>query len=481
MIPDSRVPTVGGGKQPRRSGREFTCIGAAGLFVTMIAAGCAHYPVNAPVTQVNPQGGYRVMNVAPVENSHELFLLLALSGGGTRAAAFSYGVLEAFRAIEVRLDGNKRRLLDEVDAISGVSGGSFTAAYYGLFGDRIFGDFESRFLKKNIQGALVSRILFNPIHWPRLFSPFFARSDLAAEYYDKEVFEGATFADLAARKGPLIVINATDMVHGTRISFAQDFFDAICSDLSRFPVGRACAASSAVPILLTPITLRNHAGNCEYVMPEPLRRAMTARSVSTRQFDLANDLRPFLDSEKKPYIHLVDGGVADNLGLRAVLERVILGGDIWTTLKYSEQEKVRKVVFVLVNAETEVDTKWDRWESVPPFAAMLASYSSIAIERYNVETVALLRESIQGWTQDVQKNRCGQGPLSTEPGACGDIQFYVVEVKFAALEDPEERTYFKRLPTSFRLSPEEVDKLRGVARRILSQSEEFQRLLRDLQ
>ena len=104
-----------------------------------------------------------------------------------------------------------------------------------------------------------------------------------------------------------------------------------------------------------------------------------------------------------------------------------------------------------------------------------------SIERYNVETVALLRESFPGWREEVQKNRCGQGPISTEPGACGDIQFYLVEVKFDALEDPVERTYFKRLPTSFRLAPEEVDKLRDAARRILSRSEDFQRLLRDLQ
>ena len=56
------------------------------------------------------------------------------------------------------IDGKKRRLLDEIDGISSVSGGSFTAGYYGLFGDRIFEDFESKFLKKNIQGALAVRI-----------------------------------------------------------------------------------------------------------------------------------------------------------------------------------------------------------------------------------------------------------------------------------------------------------------------------------
>jgi NTE family protein len=80
----------------------------------------------------------------------------------------------------VVIDGKKRRLLDEVDGISSVSGGSFTAGYYGLFGDRIFEDFETKFLKKNIQGALVIRTFLNPINWFRLSSDTFDRSDLAA-------------------------------------------------------------------------------------------------------------------------------------------------------------------------------------------------------------------------------------------------------------------------------------------------------------
>ena len=39
------------------------------------------------------------------------------------------------------------------------------------------------------------------------------------------------FDDMAARKGPVIVINATDMPYGTRIGFTQDAFDLIYSDL----------------------------------------------------------------------------------------------------------------------------------------------------------------------------------------------------------------------------------------------------------
>ncbi|NTU48895.1 MAG: patatin-like phospholipase family protein, partial [Syntrophobacteraceae bacterium] len=357
----------------------------------MAVAGCAHYPVNQPSRQYDPQAGYHPRNLIDPLNDDQLLLLLSFSGGGTRAAAFSYGVLETFRDTAVTIRGRQRRLLDEVDWISGVSGGSFTAAYYGLFRDRTFEDFESRFLKKNIQGELVRATLFNLANWGKLSSAYYNRSDLAADYYNKHVFEGKTFGDLLARKEPMIVINATDMVHGTRVSFIQDAFDLICSDLSTFPVARACAASSAVPMVLSPISLRNYAGRCGFHMPEALAEAMKPpRDVANRRLDLANNMLPFLDSKKKPYIHLVDGGVADNLGLRAALERVSLMGSPWETMKYAKMENVHKVVFVVVNAETETDDKWDRREKIPPFGAMLSSYSSIAIERYNMETVALL-------------------------------------------------------------------------------------------
>jgi NTE family protein len=111
---------------------------------------------------------------------------------------------------------------------------------------------------------------------------------------------------------------------------------------------------------------------------------------------------------------------------------------------------------------------------------MLSSYSSIAIVRYNEETLALLKESVKSWAAEIKTQRCKGGVISTEPGSCGDIKFYVVEVKFDALHDEAERRYFKGLPTSFKLSNEEVDKLREVANRLLDESAEFQRLLRDL-
>ena len=172
--------------------------------------------------------------------------------------------------------------------------------------------------------------------------------------------------------------------------------------------------------------------------------------------------------------------MADNLGLRAVLERVTAQGNVYDTLKIAGLEKVHKIIFIVVNAETEIDTRWDRMGSIPPFGTMVDSYSSIAISRYNVETIALLRESFPRWTKDVRNGRCPSGKIDTAPDACGDIEFYLVEIKFDALQDPAERTYFKRLPTSFSLPPEDVDKLRAAAHRILIHSRDFQRLSKDL-
>ena len=114
---------------------------------TFVLIGCAHYPTNAKLDNFDKDEGYRYQNILSPENSDSLLVILAFSGGGTRAAAFSYGVLEKLRATEIIWEGKKKRLLDEVDVISSVSGGSFTSAYYALYRDKIFADFESRFLK----------------------------------------------------------------------------------------------------------------------------------------------------------------------------------------------------------------------------------------------------------------------------------------------------------------------------------------------
>jgi len=439
--------------------------------------GCATYPMTKQIQSLDSPGVFHTSTWKDLDRADDLLFFVAFSGGGTRAAAFSYGVLEELRDTPV----GSKRLLDEIDAISGVSGGSFTAAYYGLFGDRIFSDFRSRFLTADVQGALVNRVLFNPYNWARLYSSKFDRSDLAAEYYDEHIFEQKTFADLYARRGPSIIINATEMVTGARLSFNRDRFDMLCTDLMSFPVSRAVAASAAVPVLLSPITIKNYAGTCGYVLPERLAQSLRSKDTSTRLYQHAHSINTLLDAERAPYLHLIDGGVADNLGMRAFTDRLFAYDSFADAVDaIGLLKKVRKVVFLVVNAETEVTRNHFRLSTMPSMTAMLDAYLSIAVSRYNLETMMLLRERFASWRKDVQNRRCEAGMIDDTPGACGDIRFYLIEVKFDALADAERRSALKQLPTSFVLEERDVDHLRASARQILREAPDFQRLLSDL-
>ena len=111
----------------------------------VVLLGCATRPINEPITQVDLKSGYRPHLKIPKipDNDPQTLFVLSFSGGGTRAAAFSYGVLEELRRTEIVVDGQRRRLIDEVDLMTGVSGGSFTALAYALYGDRLFAEYEA--------------------------------------------------------------------------------------------------------------------------------------------------------------------------------------------------------------------------------------------------------------------------------------------------------------------------------------------------
>ena len=233
---------------------------AALVAASLLLAGCAHYPATPPLAKAGAPG-YHFAEVARPGQSDDLLVFLAFSGGGMRAAALSYGALEELRRTEVPVHGTTRRLLDEVDVISAVSGGTLAATYYGLRGEKTFEEFEEKVLSRNLERELALRI-FSPGTWFRLPSGTFGKSDLFAELYDQTVFDGATYGDLQKAGGPFVVVQATDVTTGAHFPYTQDQFDLICADLSRVTLGRAVATSTALPPLLTPITLENRAGSC---------------------------------------------------------------------------------------------------------------------------------------------------------------------------------------------------------------------------
>ncbi|MEP7329499.1 MAG: patatin-like phospholipase family protein [Betaproteobacteria bacterium] len=459
------------------------------LASTVVAvAGCASRPVNTSIVDVNRNAGYRFGTRLQNDDDKETMIVLAFSGGGTRAAAFSFGVLEELRRTEIEArDGSRKRLLDSVDVITGVSGGSFTALAYGLYGDKLFDEYEKRFLKRDIQGELLARFL-NPKNWASLWSTGWGRSEMAAALYDEVLFNGATFSDLDLRTGPLIIATATDISTGSRFSFLQTEFDLLCSNLESVSLSRAAAASSAVPLVLSPVTLNNYGGNCGNTPPKwvqlltsPYNKVRPAGRAVQRLKEMNN----FQDSKNRPFIHLVDGGLADNLGMRAVLETLEELEAIRATGATTRLDSVRRLVVFVVNSLSIPKTKWDQSESPPDSIAILWKATGVPIDRYSYEAVELLKDIVARWKTMRELREAGlfaqgNGVKMAALGNVPEIDVYPIDVSFSGLKDEAEFDYLNDLPTSFVLPDEAVDRLRAAAGTIIVQSPEFARLLKDL-
>lgn len=429
--------------------------------------------MNAPLPQWHPEYGYRFANLpASVTNTDSLFLVASFSGGGARAAALSYGVLRELARTPIVWEGHTKRLIDELTIINALSGGSFTAAYYALYHDRIFQDFEQRFLRKDWESELRSRILRSPSNWFRLLSPYFGRTHIFAELLDEALFDGATFNDLlSSDQRPIIFIHASDMATVSRFEFNQRQFDLICSDLSKLPLSVATASSGALPLVLSPISFKNYAGQCGFDPPLYL----TAEQQTSRGRKRANELRSYLDAKKRPYVHLLDGGLADNIGMRSVLEISALVEDIEGKFGLLGVKKIRKLVYLMVNAETDPDVTRYELDALPGLTQVLNALVDIPINRYSDDTFELMHQAVVQWRAQLRQ-RSKAGPSVFTP----DADIYFINISLSELEDPEERARLMSIPTNLSLTDSEIDQLLVAASKLIRTDKDFQRLLRDL-
>ena len=484
------------------------------LFFILLSAslllGCASYPLNDPLQQIDDGTGYRLNNRALGEkNSDELFVIVGLSGGGMRAAALDYGVLKYLDSIEFGEDD--RTLLDEVDMISTSSAASIPAAYYGLFGKEAFlSNFKLDVLYRDVQSGLTKRML-NPAHWPRLMSGRFSRGDLAVEYFDREIFSGLTFADMKAER-PLILLNATDMGIGSQLSFVQSNFDLLCSDLSTFPVSRAVTASLSFTPAFTPITLKNYNdGRCGYRTPKWVQDALQAGiEGDPAVYAAALDVISYEDIEQRPYVHLLDSGISDNIGIRSPSLIFSVRDAPASQVGRIEDGTIKKLVVILVDAKPKTPFAGDLKAKPPGAITSVRAAASRPLANYSYETVNLLKRDIRDARQEaVRYQRTRQAcdvhakalcaELNTVPGcqrktrnSCHEkfevtdeyrpvqLDIYLMHISFELIHDDKKRTDFQSIPTTLQLPKEDVDKLIEIAPELMNESPEFHHLMQDL-
>lgn len=463
---------------------------AAFFVITGLLSGCVSFEKNAFLSQHNPSEGYRYSNVneKSKNNSDSLFVVLSFSGGGTRAAALSYGILQELKATKIVWEGKEKSLLNEVDIISSVSGGSFTSAFYGLNREKIFeGWYENDYLKKDIQKGL-ALLLLNPINWYKLASPSFGRSDLVNEYYQRNIFGTKTFGDLLNKGKPFLMINGTDMSTGAQFPFIQDQFDLLCSDLSKYPVSRAVATSSAFPGLLTPLTYKNYAGKCQYQEPEWVKNAANSTPFNPQSALFVDDRRSYYETpsyrKRRDYVHMMDGGVADNIGLRSLTFGVQNSGPEYSIQRMINNREIKKLVVIVVNAATDPDNDLDQSTSVPGVITTVTTASTVPLDNYTFDTLNSSKDAIGNYKEQRSllaacnrqlKKQCPSvEPIGIPPAT---FDSYVSMVSFNNIQDAEKRYWFKNLPTNFDLTTEQVDALLKEGKSLLRESRDYQNLV----
>jgi NTE family protein len=388
-------------------------------------------------------GGYRFVGLDENGSSPELLVLVSFSGGGKRSSAFGYGVLKGLRDTTIFLDGRQRRLLDEVDIMTSVSGGSFPAAYYGLHRDRIFTNFAQDFLYQDIDSHIRRSFLFGS-------------NDSMQQLYDDLMFHGATYADLARNGRPLISVNATDVTYGTVFPFTQDQFDLICADLMPVPLSRAVAASNGFPVLFAPITLESQAGQCGGRVPRSVRDATDMNPLSRRDY-LAENARAYLDPNQTRYVHLMDGGISDNLAMRSVINTMVLYSDEPGYIRRAGLDRVRRILVISADGQALADTSKAKSPTLSGLRRIFDAVSGTQIDRYNFETLILVNEELERLRDNIIKQRCAERDAIMGP--CDDVKSYFVHLSLGEIADPAERVRLERIRTGLTLPNADVDML----------------------
>lgn len=443
------------------------------LLAATVMAGCSSLRpwLNDPLPDNPPP---RSVTLATAQRDPSILVAVTLSGGGARAAAFGYGVLAELHRTQFDWNGRRTDLLDATDVISGVSGGSILAAYYAAFGAKKLPDFERDFLRQNFQNSLILQAL-RPGSLYDLTSPWYGRSHLLARRLD-EIYEGKTYGDVEGDpRHPQLVIAATDMSLGTPFEFTPDQFELICSDLRTVPLSFAVAASSAVPILLSPMTLKNYAQDCRDRGIVPRLAMRSGSNYRARMFRM--QANSYLDAKSRPYIHLVDGGVADNLAVRRLLDRALVGGGLGESFEEVgiPRGSVRKLVVISVNSARDPANNIDQSDRLPGMRAVADTLLFGAGARATLETQEFLADTARQWREDL-RNRNDEMADAFAP----DAEIHVVQVNLRDAADGDLRLRLLQVPTAFSISDEEVTRLIAAGRSALQRSPEFQDLLRSL-
>ncbi|HEX3945156.1 MAG TPA: patatin-like phospholipase family protein [Rhizomicrobium sp.] len=461
--------------------RDFAILGL-GAALCGCAVNIENAPINVPVNVAAVQPG--PLPVAPVSRGDPATAIgVAFSGGGTRAAAFSFGVLKQLARTQTAGGLADATLIDDIDFVSGVSGGLITASYFGYAGDAALTDFRDKFLVQDLQSTLHTDV-WDPRNW--LFAWAGGVNDRRGvqRWFDAHLFHGATFSALDGPGKPIVWINASDIYNETPFVFDDQTFGALCSDLSRLPLSEAVAASAAVPVAFAPIVMQSFPSSCDYELPVWAREALGDASSPEGLQAFARALSNYHDPAVMRYVKLLDGGLIDNYGLLGLSLRRLESTTPYGPMNAAQAATLKRLLFVVVDAGQSTGNSWVQTISGPEAPALLSAVTSTAMAAGTRGSFDMFLSLMEQWHDKVLDWRSSLTPAeiasyrgTTTGYACGDFEIYIARVSFSLL-DPEQAKKLSRIPTTLALPADQVDALIAGGAEALNRAPAFQNFLR---
>lgn len=446
---------------------------SAAFFSALALAGCATTQAVQPVNA--PRGA--AAEAQPVQAQADT-LVLALSGGGARAAAFSLGVLQGLR--EMRgADG--KPLTDHIALITSVSGGSITAAYFGQHGDAGLDTFRAAYLDED-WGADIHDSPASPLNWFRAYTGGLNGPDRLADWLDAHVFAGGRMRDLPRSDGPRIWINATELHTETPFAFTPFYFDALCSDLGGVRIADSVAASMAVPLAFRPIVVGSYADSCDAPLPAWVQT--TTRGDSVLQRTTAQAFTAYRDPQRMRYLHLVDGGVLDNFGLSSLILARRTASTPYAPFSEESAVRLHRALFLVVNAEKSRVESWPLEAKGPSGAQVMGAVFDAQVDFSKREAYDTFMDVARAWRDELVSWRCSLSPDEVarwrgglDGWKCDDLSFTVDMISFADLP-PSRFAELSAAPTRVTLPKPLIDDLIAGGRDAVTQNAATQALTR---
>jgi NTE family protein len=281
-----------------------------------------------------------------------------------------------------------------------------------------------------------------------------------------------------------VSINASDIYNRTPFLFGRGAFGALCSDFSTYPISLAVAASAAVPVFFAPVVIQNFYDQCPLPLPPWVERVRADNDAPPMLRQYADAIVRYRKGDVK-YVKLLDGGLVDNYGLAGFTISRMLSNTPHGPLSAREGVKLRRVMFLVVDAGRQPSGDWSKTVAGPSGVELIMATADTATGSSAAQSYTAFNEMMNDWQVKLVNWRCrlsaterarlGAGPNWN----CRDVKFFVSRVGFEHLGQPR-AALLDAVETRFRLPPAQVDMVIEAGRDALLGNSKFRAFLRSI-